>query len=99
VLGYGGRVLPESVADPGTESAPVFDDWGELFVGGLKQFAVVFVYLLVPALVAGASVGGMVLAALTGRGGSAPGPSAARSADSCSPPCCSWSRTTSCRRP
>lgn len=68
VLGYGARVLRETAGAPETESAPVFDDWGDLFVDGLKQLAVALVYLLVPALVVGVSAGGIVLAAISGSG-------------------------------
>lgn len=52
LLGYYQRILRTSMNE---EQLPVFDDWGELFVDGLKAFAVVFLYLLVPLLVFGFS--------------------------------------------
>jgi hypothetical protein len=66
VLGYGARVLREAAADPETESAPVFDEWGDMFMDGLKLFVVALAYLLVPLLVFGFTVGGLVVAVLTG---------------------------------
>jgi hypothetical protein len=66
VLGYGARVLRAAAADPETETAPVFDEWGDLFVDGLKLFVVGFVYLLVPLLVLGVTAGGFILAVLSG---------------------------------
>lgn len=68
VLGYGARVLRAAAADPETTSAPAFDDWETLFVDGLKQFAVGFVYLLLPGLVFGFTVGGVVVFAGFGNG-------------------------------
>ncbi|WP_254831089.1 DUF4013 domain-containing protein [Haloglomus salinum] len=66
VLGYGARVLRDAADDPGTESAPVFDDWGELLVDGLKLFVVSLAYLLVPLVIFGVTTGGLVVAILTG---------------------------------
>lgn len=64
VLGYYGRVLQSAGADE-TEP-PVFDEWGDLFVDGLKLFIVNAVYLIIPAIVMAVSVGGVVVAAFTG---------------------------------
>ena len=47
--GYFLRVLEG--ASEGTSAAPVFDDWGELFVDGLKMFVVTLVYVFVPTVV------------------------------------------------
>ncbi len=47
--GYFLRVLDG--ASEGTSVAPVFDDWGELFVDGLKMFVVTLVYVFVPTVV------------------------------------------------
>ena len=69
MLGYGARLLRESAADPDTASTPAFGTWEALFVDGLKQFAVGFVYLLGPALVFGLAVAGAVLGGLSGNGG------------------------------
>lgn len=66
VLGYGARVLREAAADPETEQAPVFDEWGDMFMDGLRLFVVGLAYLLVPLLVFGVTVGGLVIAVLTG---------------------------------
>lgn len=68
VLGYGARVLRESASDPETEMVPVFDEWGELFVDGLKQFLVGLAYLIVPGIIIGISAGGLIAAAVTGNG-------------------------------
>lgn len=69
VLGYGARVLRAAAVDPETSVAPAFDDWEGMFIDGLKQFAVAFVYLLIPGLVFGLSVGGVALALVFGNGG------------------------------
>ncbi|MFC7177702.1 DUF4013 domain-containing protein [Halosegnis marinus] len=53
LVGYYQRVLRASMDD---EAVPVFDDWGDLFVEGLKAVVVVVAYSLVPALVIGASI-------------------------------------------
>lgn len=64
LFGYYVRVLRGSMA--GDETPPVFDEWGELFVDGLKAFVVTFVYLLVPGIVFAVSSGGVILGAVTG---------------------------------
>ncbi len=56
VTGYVVRVA-RSVND-GAETPPVFDDWGELFVDGVKGVAIMFVYFLVPAVVFAVFAGG-----------------------------------------
>jgi len=48
VLGYVVRALRNIMN--GVEEPPAFDGWGELFVDGLKTFAIGFVYSLVPAV-------------------------------------------------
>jgi hypothetical protein len=53
LLGYYQRVLAAAMDD---EELPVFDEWGDLFVDGLKAFVVVFLYLLVPFVVFGVSI-------------------------------------------
>lgn len=61
VVGFYQRVLRATLTD---ESVPVFDDWGDLFVEGLKAAVVVIIYSIVPALVVGvsaASIAGAVL--------------------------------------
>lgn len=64
VLGYYGRVLRGAEAD--REEPPAFDEWGDMFVDGLKLFVINFVYLLIPSIVFAVSVGGIVVAAFTG---------------------------------
>ncbi|WP_276271872.1 DUF4013 domain-containing protein [Haloarcula litorea] len=46
VLGYVVRALRSVLG--GSEEPPVFDDWGDLFVDGLKAFAIGLVYSLIP---------------------------------------------------
>lgn len=41
-MGYGFRALKSSMA--GSEELPDFDEWGEMFIDGLKVFVVGFVY-------------------------------------------------------
>lgn len=65
VLGYLDRTLKAAIADD--PEPPRFDDWGDLFADGVRMFIVGFVYFLVPTVVFGMAVGGIVLqAALTG---------------------------------
>jgi hypothetical protein len=49
VMGYGFRALKASIA--GSDELPEYDEWGEMFVDGLKVFVVEFVYFLIPALI------------------------------------------------
>jgi hypothetical protein len=63
-FGYYMRVLRGSME--GDDQPPVFDEYGEMLVDGLKAFVVAFVYLLIPGIVFGISVGGVVLGALSG---------------------------------
>lgn len=46
IMGYIVDVLRETVA--GNDEPPEFDDWGDLFVDGLKATAIGFVYSIVP---------------------------------------------------
>jgi hypothetical protein len=68
VLGYGARVLRDTMADPESEAAPVFDDWGALLVDGLKQFVVGLAYFLVPGVIVAVVAGGLIAAAVSGNG-------------------------------
>jgi hypothetical protein len=63
LLGYYQRILRTSMND---EELPVFDEWGELFVDGLKAFVVVLLYLLIPALILGFSAASAFGAVLSG---------------------------------
>lgn len=49
VLGYTFRALKWSIA--GADELPDFDEWGSMFIEGIKVFAVQIVYFLVPILV------------------------------------------------
>ncbi|ELK50823.1 hypothetical protein D320_16325, partial [Haloferax sp. BAB-2207] len=51
VIGYLLRVVRATMK--GDEEPPVFDDWGEMAIDGVKGFAIAFVYALVPAIIAG----------------------------------------------
>jgi hypothetical protein len=66
VFGYYVRVIRATM--DGEERPPVFDEWEELFVDGLKAFVVTLVYMLVPAIVFGVSIGGFVAAVVFGTG-------------------------------
>lgn len=62
VLGYLMQVLRTTLADE--PEPPTFEDWGGLFRDGLYALVVGFVYLLVPGIVFGVSVGGLVIEAI-----------------------------------
>ncbi|WP_321211128.1 DUF4013 domain-containing protein [Methanothermobacter sp. DP] len=49
VMGYGFRALKASIA--GFDELPEFDEWGEMFVDGLKVFVVQIVYMIVPLII------------------------------------------------
>ncbi|EMA04713.1 DUF4013 domain-containing protein [Haloferax denitrificans] len=51
VIGYLLRVVRATMK--GDEQPPVFDDWGDMAIDGVKGFAIAFVYALVPAIIAG----------------------------------------------
>lgn len=61
LAGYLQRVLRRTSAG---EPAPSFDDWGEMFVEGLKAIAVGLAYLLVPAVLSLVLIGSTVLFAV-----------------------------------
>lgn len=65
VAGYLVRVLDRTAK--GDDEPPVFDDWGELIVDGLKASAITFVYALVPLVVL---IGFMVSGGLLSASGS-----------------------------
>ncbi|WP_416841149.1 DUF4013 domain-containing protein [Haloferax sp. DFSO52] len=50
VIGYLLRVVRATMR--GDEEPPEFDEWGDMLVDGLKGFAIAFVYILIPAIVA-----------------------------------------------
>lgn len=62
--GYLVRTMRRSLAqDP---EPPVFDDWGELLVDGVKAWVIGVVYMLVPLVVAALTIGGSITAMATG---------------------------------
>lgn len=72
VSGYLVRVLRHRLA--GDPEPPTFGDWEELFVDGVRAFAVSLAYMLVPVVVGTVTVGGSIVALATGtRGGAAIG--------------------------
>lgn len=60
VWGYVVRVLDRTAR--GDDAVPAFDEWGDLTIDGAKAFVIVFAYSLVPALLGGVLVGGVLLA-------------------------------------
>lgn len=64
VYGYLIRVIRARL--DGKTTPPVFDEWAELLVDGVKMAIIGIVYLLIPALVAGLTIGGALLAFFTG---------------------------------
>ena len=64
VYGYLVRVLRAGMNnDP---EPPVFDDWGSLIVEGLIASVILFVYQLIPAILFAVTVGGSLVAILSG---------------------------------
>lgn len=59
VSGYTLRVLRD--VDAGEEHLPAFDDWGTMFVDGLKAIAVAIVYVAVPAILLGVAALSLLL--------------------------------------
>lgn len=66
VAGYVVHTIRESLE--GSTAPPEFDDWGALLVDGIQAVVIGFVYMLVPAIVGGITVGGSILAIATGTG-------------------------------
>lgn len=64
VYGYVVQAIRGSLQ--GDPEPPVFSDWGTLLVEGVKAWVIGLVYLIIPLLVLGITVGGSVLAAATG---------------------------------
>ncbi len=54
VLGYFLRVIKSTLA--GYDELPEFDEWGDMFIDGLKVFVVNIVYFIIPIIVIGAGV-------------------------------------------
>lgn len=64
VYGYLVRAIRESLDDD--PEPPVFDEWGELLVDGLQAWVIGLVYMVIPLVVMGVTVGGAVVAMATG---------------------------------
>jgi hypothetical protein len=64
VSGYVVRAIRANL--DGEPEPPTFGDWGELLVDGLKATVIGFVYMLVPLIVMGLTVGGAIVAIATG---------------------------------
>jgi hypothetical protein len=71
VLGYLVQVVRGTMH--GEEQPPVFDEWGDLFTDGLKAFVVVFVYGLIPGIIAAVVIGGGILSFVVGGGSDSAG--------------------------
>ena len=61
VWGYVLRVLDRTAS--GDETAPAFEDWGELTVEGAKAFVILLAYSLLPIVVGGVLFGAVAIAA------------------------------------
>lgn len=76
VNGYLLRVVRAAVTDE--ETAPVFDDWGELFVDGILVWVIEFLYVGIPTVLLLFVVGSFtVIASVSTSAGAQPGPGAA----------------------
>lgn len=64
VYGYIIETIGGWLADD--SAPPVFDDWGELLGSGVQAWLISIVYLLVPLIVAGVTIGGSITAMATG---------------------------------
>lgn len=65
-LAYGHVVAVVKSTLAGETEPPAFDDWGTLLTDGLQAWVIGLIYMIVPLAVAGATVGGAVLAFATG---------------------------------
>jgi len=54
VLGYFLRIIKATLA--GYDELPEFDEWGDMFVDGLKVLVVSFVYMIIPLIVIGVGI-------------------------------------------
>lgn len=64
VYGYLVRAIRESLDD--NPEPPVFDAWGELLVDGVQAWLIGLVYMVIPLVVVGLTVGGSIAAMATG---------------------------------
>jgi len=49
VVGYNLRVLKATIA--GFDELPEFDEWGEMFIDGVKVFVVTIAYMIIPLII------------------------------------------------
>jgi hypothetical protein len=66
ILVYGYLVQAVRERADGATQPPAFENWGELFADGLKAWVIGIVYMLVPLVVFGVTVGGSLFAMATG---------------------------------
>ena len=66
ILVYGYLVQAVRERADGATQPPAFEDWGELLVDGVKAWVIGIVYMLVPLVVFGVTVGGSLFAMATG---------------------------------
>jgi hypothetical protein len=65
VTGYASRVLKES---PGADSPPKLENYGDLFIDGLKIVIASIIYMLIPLILIAAGLGSFFAAMVTGGG-------------------------------
>jgi len=66
ILVYGYLVQAVRERADGATQPPAFEDWGDLLVDGVKAWVIGIVYMLVPLVVFGVTVGGSLVAMATG---------------------------------
>lgn len=64
VVGFVLRVMKETIG--GSETPPEFGEWVDLLVDGVKATIIWVIYLLIPAIVLMVTMGGILIAGLTG---------------------------------
>lgn len=65
VQGYYLKILKGSI-EKNKSGMPEWEDWGNLFIKGLIVFIISIIYMLIPIIVISISVGGAILAAISG---------------------------------
>ena len=64
VYGYLMEVIRDRTA--GEAEPPTFEEWGQLLVDGVQAFVIGFVYMLIPIVVAGVTIGGAIVSIAAG---------------------------------
>ncbi len=62
--GYSVKVMKGAIG--GNPGMPKWENWGDLFIKGLMAFIIELIYMIIPILVIGISVGGALMALFTG---------------------------------